>query len=91
MEVNFHVINLNVVCGFLAKKTAKQAKFASDEAAFEDASSLITALQNTPVSRNDVIRRAIELVGSGEYPAPETMRMISHLLAIKMNLEVEKS
>ena len=37
-----------------------------------------------PVMNSRVMRRAMELVGDVNYPPPETIRMISHLLAIQL-------
>lgn len=62
----------------------KETKAAQDEVAFENSRALTAALQNTPESREDVVQRAVELVGDVNYPPPETIRMISHLLAIQM-------
>ena len=42
-------------------------------------------------SREDVVHRAAELVGDVNYPPPETIRMISHLLAIRIQAEGEQS
>jgi len=70
-----------------ARSEQRAAQAAEDEVAFENSRALTTALQNTPESRDDVVRRATELVGDVNYPPPETIRMISNLLAIQMKSE----
>jgi len=70
-----------------ARIEQRAAQAAEDEVAFENSRALTTALQNTPESRDDVVRRATELVGDVNYPPPETIRMISNLLAIQMKSE----
>src|SRR5438128_99750 len=52
--------------------------------AFENVRALNSALRDTPVSRNDVIKRATELVGDVNYPPRETIAKISHLLAMRL-------
>jgi hypothetical protein len=88
MEINFHLRNLDAVGPAHASKAShRTAQAAQDEVAFENSRALTTALQNTPESREDVVRRATELVGDVNYPPPETIRMISNLLAIQMRTE----
>jgi len=60
-----------------------------EEVAFENARALTTALDNSPAAREEMIRRATELVGNVNYPPPETIRMISHLLAMQMESDRE--
>lgn len=71
----------------MAKPAQRAAQAAEDEVAFENSRALTTALQNTPESRDDVVRRAAELVGDVNYPPPETIRMISNLLALQIQAE----
>lgn len=88
MEINFHLKNLTAADTSLVRKPAgREIKAAEDEVAFENSRALTTALMNTPESREDVVRRATELVGNAAYPPTETIRMISHLLAIQMQAE----
>jgi hypothetical protein len=88
MEINFHLRSLDAVGPAHASKASHRAtQAAQDEVAFENSRALTTALQNTPESREDVVRRATELVGDVNYPPPETIRMISNLLAIQMRTE----
>jgi len=88
MEINFHLRNLDsAVKPQAARIEQRAAQAAEDEVAFENSRALTTALQNTPESRDDVVRRATELVGDVNYPPPETIRMISNLLAIQMKSE----
>lgn len=92
MEINFHLRNLDAAAASLASKAgSRNTKAAQDEVAFENSRALTTALQNTPAAREDVVQRATELVGDVNYPPPETIRMISHLLAIRMQSEGEQS
>ncbi len=92
MEINFHLRNLDSVGKLtVAKPAQRAAQAAEDEVAFENSRALTTALQNTPESRDDVVRRATELVGDVNYPPPETIRMISNLLALQMKAERDDS
>lgn len=91
MEINFHLRNLDATganrpcrCD---QRTAGETRAAQDEVALENTRALTTALKNTPESRDDVVRRATELVGDVNYPPPETIRMISNLLAIQMQVK----
>lgn len=85
MEISFHLRSLDATGAPLGSKPgSRPAQAAQEEVAFENSRALTTALQNTPESREDVVRRATELVGDAQYPPPETIRMISHLLAIQI-------
>jgi len=85
MEIHFHLRSLEAAgASGLNRAGMKETKAAQDEVAFENSRALTAALQNTPESREDVVQRAVELVGDVNYPPPETIRMISHLLAIQM-------
>ena len=75
----------------MAKPAQRAAQAAEDEVAFENSRALTTALQNTPESRDDVVQRATELVGDVNSPPPETIRMISNLLALQMKAERDDS
>src|SRR5882762_5392940 len=91
MEVSFHLRSLDAVSTAQACKPSNgNTRAAQDEVAFENSRALTTALYNTPPSRDDVVRRATELIGDVNYPPPETIRMISHLLAIQMQSEGEQ-
>jgi len=92
MEINFHLRNLEAAdTSHLRRTNGRETNAARQEVAFENSRALTTALLSTPESRDDVIRRATELVGDVNYPPPETIRMISHLLAIQMQTEGEAS
>jgi len=65
------------------------SKATQEEVAFENARALTSALHGSPTVREEAIRRATELVGNVNYPPPETIRMISHLLAIQLQAESE--
>jgi hypothetical protein len=85
MEISFHLRNLDATgTSLVSKLGTRAAQAAQEEVAFENSRALTTALHNTPESREDVVRRATELVGDAQYPPPETIRMISHLLAIQI-------
>jgi len=85
MEISFHLRNLDATGTSLVSKPGNRAaQAAQEEVAFENSRALTTALHNTPETREDVVRRATELVGDAQYPPPETIRMISHLLAIQI-------
>lgn len=88
MEISFHLRSLDANgTSLVSKPGSRTARVAEDEVAFENSRALTTALHNTPESREDVVRRATELVGDVNYPPPETIRMISHLLAIQIQSE----
>ena len=92
MEISFHLRNLDAVgTAYASRPGSRDTKPAQGEVAFENSRALRTALQNTPESRDGVVARATELVGDVSYPPPETIRMISHLLAIQMGSEDEPS
>jgi hypothetical protein len=93
METSFHLRSLDAVSAVYAAQPARplMAKVAQEEVAFENARALTRALHDTPSVREDLVRRATELVGDVNYPPPETIRMISHLLAIQMESEGDLS
>ena len=88
MEINFHLRNLDTVGGSGSVRSApKETQTAHDQVAIENSRALSHALRETPEIRAEIVRRATELVGEPTYPPPETIRKISHLLAIQMNPE----
>lgn len=90
MEINFHLKSLDASgTNFVKRPSSPEAKASLDEVAFENSRALTTALENTPAVRDEVVRRATELIGDVNYPPPETIRMISHLLAIRIQTEGE--
>src|SRR5262245_50802737 len=95
MENSFHLRGVDAVGSVYSTKPVSRTvqsqppQSAQDEVAFEDTRALTTALQETPAVRAEVVRRAAELVGDVNYPPPETIRMISHLLAIQMHSDGE--
>ena len=93
MEINFHLRNTEPLGqAFAAKPGVSRAAHApEDDVALENTRALKTALDNTPFARADLVQRATEMVGDVNYPPPETIRMISNLLAIKLQLENEQS
>lgn len=92
MEISFHLRSLDATdASLVSKPGSRAAQAAQDEVAFENSRALTTALQNTPESREDVVQRASKLVSDVHYPPPETIQMISHLLAIRINSEGDRS
>lgn len=91
MEISFHLRNVDATGAARPCRcdnhAARDTQAAQDEVALENTRALKTALKNTPESRDDVVRRATELVGDVNYPPPETIRMISNLLAIQMQIQ----
>jgi len=87
METSFQLRSVDAVRGtsYLSKPVGRTAKGVQDEVAMENARALTEALQGSPAVRDDVVRRATELVGDVNYPPAETIRMISNLLAIQMH------
>lgn len=84
METSFHLRSIDAVGSAQVIKPVERAMKAAQDVAFENARALTSALHNTPVTRDELVRRAMELVGDVNYPPPETIRMISHLLAIQL-------
>lgn len=88
MEIHFHLKNLDAVKGGpVARPAQPEATTATEDVALENSRALTQALHQTPESRADKVRRASELVGQPDYPPPETIRKISHLLAIQIHPE----
>lgn len=88
MEINFHPKNLDAVGGNYPVRTGqREALAAHDEVVLENSRALTEALHRSPASRAEMVRRAVELVGEPNYPPPETIRKISHLLAIQIHPE----
>ncbi len=88
MEISFHLRNLDPIRSpYTVKSDQRAAEIAQDEVAFENSRALTTALNNTPETRDDVVQRATKLVSDVNYPPPETIRMISNLLAIQMQAD----
>lgn len=97
METSFQLRSVTAVGpAYLTKPASRSVEsqapqVAQDQVAFENTRALTTALQDSPVVRDDVVRRATELVGDVNYPPPETIRMISHLLAIQIQSDGEST
>jgi hypothetical protein len=90
MEVSFHLRSLDAVGStYVTKPGNRGTRAAQDEVAFENARALTSALHDTPSVRDEVVRRATDLVGDVNYPPPETIRMISNLLAIQLEPDTE--
>ena len=89
MEINFHLGNLSAPGNAQALSRAREKAPSSvrDDVALENSRALTQALHQTPAARAEMVRRATELVGQANYPPPETLRRISHLLAIQMHPE----
>ena len=89
METGFQVRNVGAVGSTPAVRPvtpprASDARAVEEEVAIENTRALRQALDDSPHLRAEVIKRAAELVGDVNYPPRETIRMISHLLAIKL-------
>ena len=90
MEVSFHLRSLDAVgSAYVTEPGNRGTTAAQDEVAFENARALTSALHDTPSVRDEVVRRATGLVGDVNYPPPETIRMISNLLAIQLEPDTE--
>ena len=86
METSFHIRPVDAVgSAYTTQPARRPARAAEDEVAFENARALTAALHASPAVRDEVVRRATELVGNVNYPPPETIRRISHLLAIQLD------
>ena len=97
METSFHVRSVDAVSSVYQVKppllpTRSEVRAAAeDDVALENTKALKTALANTPASRQDAVSRATELIGDAKYPPLATIRMISHLLAIKLHPDGEQN
>lgn len=90
METSFHVKSMDAagpapaVRAVTTSRANQASRAVEDDVAIENTRALRKALDDTPYLRDEVIKRAAALVGDVAYPPPETIRMISHLLAIKL-------
>jgi hypothetical protein len=97
METSFHVRSVDAVSNVHMGKpinlpTRSEIRAAAeDDVALENMKALKSALMNTPASRQEAVNRATELIGDAKYPPMETIRMISHLLAIKLHPDGEQN
>ena len=91
METSFHVNSVNAVGSapaaraVTASRVSQTSRAVEDDVAIENTRALRKALDDTPHLRDDVIKRSAALVGDVTYPPRETIRMISHLLAIQLS------
>lgn len=91
METSFHVNSVNAAGSapaaraVTASRVSQTSRAVEDDVAIENTRALRKALDDTPYLRDEVIKRAAAMVGDVTYPPPETIRMISHLLAIKLS------
>jgi hypothetical protein len=92
MEVSFQIRKLDAA-GLAAsnhtvpKETPTPRSMAYEQVALENSRALTHALRMTPEIREEIVRRATELVGEPSYPPEETIRKISDLLAIQLDPE----
>lgn len=93
METRFHVNSVDAAGSapatraVTASRVSQASRAVEDDVAIENTRALRKALDDTPHLRDEVVKRAAALVGDVAYPPPETIRMISHLLAIKLSEE----
>lgn len=91
METSFHVNSVDAVGStpapraFLTIQARQASRSVEADVAIENTRALRKALDDTPFLRDEVVKRATALIGDVDYPPRETIRMISHLLAIKLN------
>lgn len=91
METRFHVNSVDAIGpataarAVSATRPSQASRAVEDDVAIENSHALRKALEDTPYLRSEVVKRAAALVGDVAYPPPETIRMISHLLAIKLS------
>lgn len=84
MEINTS-ISAGVVNGAMASRRAAVLKPRSDRVTFDDSVALNSSLENVPDTRAAAVQRARDLIGDVAYPPEETIRKLSHLLAIKLD------
>ena len=83
MEINTNLSAGGVNSPILPQRSVA-LKPAWDETSFGSSVALERALKNLPESRSARVERARSLIGTVNYPPQETIRKISHLLAIKL-------
>ena len=87
MEINLDT-KLNAIRARQANPTKSPAPPKPiDSATFTGADRLNQALAATPQVRPKEVQRAKELIGDVTYPPPETIRRISVLLAMHLDLD----
>ncbi|MBL9137224.1 MAG: hypothetical protein JNK85_15230 [Verrucomicrobiales bacterium] len=66
---------------------ARRTKEPTEQVNFAQSAAVEQALQKTPEIRTEAVDRAKALVGSINYPPPETIRRLSNLLAMHLPVE----
>jgi hypothetical protein len=89
MEIKLNP-GLASVDGTVRKRPATpQATAAGSSSSFSGAQALNQALEATPETRADAVRRAQALVSQTSYPPPELINGIAKLLAAKLTADSE--
>jgi hypothetical protein len=84
MKINAN-ISANGINPSVAVKRPAASKAGADDVSFQDSAVLETALEKLPETRAEAVERARNLIGDVHYPPEETIRKISHLLAIQLD------
>jgi hypothetical protein len=85
IQSHHHIDNLPAV-GAASRQGVASAERRRD-VDLESSRQLDQALERLPEARPEVVERMRPLVGDPSYPPRETIRSLSHLLAMKMPVE----
>ncbi len=72
---------------FNSRGVTRPRKPSAEEVSFAASSNADQALRDLPMVRVDAVERAQKLVGDPTYPPRETIKKLSHLLAMRMPRE----
>jgi hypothetical protein len=89
MEINSNMNASGVKGPTPAKRVATASKLATDDVSLAGSAALEKSLQETPDSRPEAVEKARQLINDVQYPPQETIKKISHLLAIKLKSDSE--
>ena len=70
-------------------RVATTSKSATDDVSLTGSAALEKSLHDTPDSRPEAVQKARQLINDVQYPPQETIKKISHLLAIKLKSDNE--
>lgn len=83
MKINTNV-SANGINASVSVKRPEPNRAEEDGVSFQDSAVLESALEKLPETRAEAVERARNLIGNVHYPPEETIRKISHLLAIQL-------
>ena len=84
MKINANISANGINSSVPVKRPAANVA-GEDGVSFQDSAVLESALDKLPETRAEAVERARNLIGNVHYPPEETIRKISHLLAIQLD------